>query len=428
MLQMVPYKILSQLFRRADWEHLVKADILAVRHDGDCGQLIDGKYYSPLIDSILDEVRASSVLTVASPYSFRDKADSYAGALNFNGAFARERLVNGLRQKLSLQANATYVKTWRRIIQIVRPKYVIGIQPHAALCRACHEHGVLVFDMQHGYIGPKHPEYGGELQLGRDRREMVDRILCWDEESAASIRDWTSKKRIEVRVIGNPWINKFATRREDDKVIQFFENQRAAQRRHGEHPRILVSLQWGLDDPAIAPDQAFFDNEFMPSELEKAIRNTRGKCDWILRPHPVQYLNLETIARLTSNVKGRFGSDVRVSENEPLPFVLSDVDLHITYSSSVVIEAAHFGVPSALLDPQIAGGIWDGYYASQISRGIATLLPCKASAIQDWISLWRKDSDRTLHRQPVPEAYVEFLEEIQGRRDSGVSFEKTPCS
>lgn len=425
---MASFKILSQLFRRADWKHLAKADILAVRHDDDCGQLIDGKYYSPMIDSLLDEVQGRAVLTVASPYSYRVGAASYAGALSFNGAFARELLVKRLRNMLGLKSAEADIDTWRGIIRAVRPKYVIGIQPHAALCRACHEQGVFVFDMQHGYIGPKHPGYGEAFQIGRDRQEMVDCILCWDEESAASIRDWTSRKGIEVRVIGNPWINKFVMRRDGDKVIRFFESQRAAGRRDSERPRILVSLQWGLDDPAIAPDQALFDNEFMPVELEKAIGNTHGKYDWILRPHPVQYLNPEVIARLMTNVQGRFGSDVRVSENEPLPFVLSDVDLHITYSSGVVIEAAHFGVPSALLDPQIDGGLLDGYYASQIGKGIATLLPCQVSAIQDWIAVWRKDSDRTLNRQPVPEAYVEFLEEIQGRRDLGVSSGKTPRS
>lgn len=416
---MASFKILSQLFRRADWKRLVKADILAVRHDDDCGQLIDGKYYSPMIDSLLDEVQGRAVLTVASPYSCQVGAASYAGALSFNGAFARELLVKRLRKMLGLKSAEADIDTWRGIIRAVRPKYVIGIQPHAALCRACHEQGIFVFDMQHGYIGPKHPGYGEAFQIGRDRQEMADCILCWDEESAASIRDWTSRKGIEVRVIGNPWINKFVMRRDGDKVIRFFENQRAAERRDSERPRILVSLQWGLDDPAIAPDQALFDNEFMPIALETAIRNTREQFEWILRPHPVQYMNSEVFKRLTQHVQERFGSAVRISENDPLPFVLSGVDLHITYNSSVVIEAEYFGVRSALLDPQIDGGLWAGYYAGQIGRGAAKLLPCEASAIQEWISVSRTDPDRTLRGLPVPGAYVEFLEEIQGRRVSG---------
>lgn len=411
---MASLKILSQLFRRADWRYLTKADIVAVRHDDDCGQLIDGKYYSPLIDSMLDEIRGRPVLTVASPYSYRVQGASYGGALSFNGAFARELLFRRLRQKLGLTSTEADIETWRGIIRAVRPRYVIGIQPHPALCRACHEEGVFVFDVQHGYIGPKNPGYGEEFQVGRDRQEMADCILCWDEDSAASIRGWTSKKQIKLRVIGNPWVNKFVTRREDDEVIRFFENQRPAVGQGSERPRILVSLQWGLDDPATAPDQALFDNEFMPIELEKAICDTREQYDWILRPHPAQYLNSEVFARLTAHVKERFGSTVRVSENEPLPFVLSSVDLHITYNSSVVIEAEYFGVPSALLDPQIDGGLWAGYYASQIGRGIAKLLPCRASAIQDWIRAPRMDPAPGQRSPSVLRAYAEFLEELQG--------------
>lgn len=409
---MASFKILSQLFRRADWKDLTKADILAVRHDDDCGQLIDGKYYSPMIDSLLDEVRGAAVLTVASPYSYRIGAASYAGALSFNGAFARELLVKRLRRMLGLKSDEADIDTWRGIIRAVRPKYVIGIQPHAALCRACHEQGIFVFDMQHGYIGPKHPGYGEAFQIGRDRQEMADCILCWDEDSAASIQGWTSRKQVELRVIGNPWINKFVTRREQDKVVRFFEDRRHTDRSGGARPRILVSLQWGLDDPAIAPDRELFDNEFMPIALETAIRNTREQCDWILRPHPVQSMNSEVLKRLTQHVQERFGSAVRISENDPLPFVLSGVDLHITYNSSVVIEAEYFGVRSALLDPQIDGGLWAGYYAGQIARGAAKLLPCEASAVQDWIRASRTEPAGEQRAPPVLRAYTEFLEEL----------------
>lgn len=412
---MASLMILSQLFRRADWRHLAKADILAVRHDDDCGQLIDGKYYSPLIDSILDELRMHTALTVASPYSYRIKDSSHAGALNFNGAFVRELLAKRLRSKLSLKAGASDLDTWRAVLRAVQPRYVISIQPHPALCRACHEQGVYVFDVQHGYIGPKNPGYGEEFQIGRDRQEMADCILCWDEDSAASIRGWTSKKRIELRVIGNPWVNKFVTRRDDDKVIRFFESQRPADRHSSARLEILVSLQWGLDDPATAPDQALFDNEFMPIELERVIRNTQADYDWVLRPHPAQYLNPVVFKRLIAHVTRRFGASVRVSENEPLPFVLSSVDLHITYNSSVVIEAAYFGVPSALLDPQINGGLWAGYYSSQISKGIARLLPCQASAIEDWITGLRADLGAKQRVPAVLQAYAEFLQELDGR-------------
>jgi hypothetical protein len=411
---MASVKIFSQLFRRSDWRRLAKADILAVRHDDDCGQLINGKYYSPLIDSILDELKRCRTLTVASPYSYRIKDSSYAGALNFNGAFMRELLVNRLRSKLGLKSDASDLDTWRAVLRVVQPRYVISIQPHSALCRACHELGVYVFDVQHGYVGPKNPGYGEEFQIGRHRQEMADCILCWDNESAGSIRDWTTRKQIALRVIGNPWVNKFVNRREEDNVIRYFASKRSSDRHNGARAKILVSLQWGLNDPATAPDQALFDNEFMPIELERAIWNTRLDYDWVLRPHPTQYLNPVVFKRLIAHVKERFGSNAIVSENEPLPFVLSSVDLHITYNSSVVIEAEYFGVPSALLDPQINGGLWAGYFSSQIGKGAARLLPCQASAIQDWILVMRADL-RAKQRVPAMlQAYAEFLKELDG--------------
>jgi hypothetical protein len=311
---------------------------------------------------------------------------------------------------VGLRSDESDIDTWRCIVTAVRPRYVIGIQPHAALCRACHEIGVFVFDMQHGYIGPNHPGYGESFQIARDRMDMADCILCWDEDSAASIRGWTSCKGIEVRVIGNPWINKFVIRNERDKVIRFLEAQRRTTRSAGVRPRILVSLQWGLDDPTLVPDQALFDGPFMPIALETVIRDNWEQYEWILRPHPIQYLNPSVLKRLRAHVEYRFGCSVTISENDPLPFVLSDADLHITYNSSVVIEAEFFGVPSALLDPQINGGLWAGYYAGQIKRGLATLLPCESRAIEEWIHESRTSAAKAKRAASVPPAYSDFLQ------------------
>lgn len=410
---MASLKVLSQLFLRADWRRLSKADILAIRHDNDAGQLIDGRYYSPLIDSIADEIEGCRILTIASPYSYRVKTKSYAGALSFNGAFAREQLAKRLKKIVGLTPGDARIDTWRRIIRVVRPRCVVTIQPHASLCRACHELGVFVYDIQHGYIGPKNPSYGEDFQIGRDRAEMADCILCWDEGSASSIRGWTSKKQIEVRVIGNPWVNKFLTKRANDKVIRFLGGERQADQENHDQPRILVSLQWGLDNPELVPNQELFSNEFMPIELEKSISNTLKQCEWILRPHPAQYMDREVFRKLTDYAREHFGGGVRISTDEPLPHLLSNVDLHITYNSSVVIEADYFGVRSALLDPQINGGLWAGYFSTQIGKGIAKLLPCDEHAILGWIRTSQAKSIGTHSAPPVLEAYFEFLKELQ---------------
>jgi len=391
----------------------VKADILAVRHDDDCGQLVNGKYYSPLIDSILDEVQGRAILTVASPNSYRVKARSHAGALSFNGAFVRELFVKRLRSMMGLESGNSDIDTWRAIIRTVQPLYVIGIQPHAALCRACHEQGAFVFDVQHGYIGPKNPGYGAEFQMARDRQEMPDCILCWDEGSATSIRGWTSIKRIDLRVIGNPWINKFVLNRANDKVLQFFQNGHKQVHRNGSRPQIIISLQWGLDNPLAVPNQELFDNDFLPKELALAIKNSHAHYDWIFRPHPVQFLNKEVFRKLVLYLEAHFGPEVIISIIEPLPFLLANVDLHVTYNSSVVIEAEYFGIRSAILDPQIDDGIYDGYFSDQISNGVAELVACTEGAILEWVYSSLDAGKKMPCALNFLPAYNEFLNKIQ---------------
>lgn len=411
--QMKSWAILSHLLRRSDWRKLSRARILAVRHDNDCGQLIDGKFYCPLIDSIADEIDKAAILTIASPYSTRVGSQSYAAALSFNGAFSRDLFRRRIGTILGQSVAEAELDTWREIIRVVQPKYLITIQPPAVLCRACHEEGVSVFDVQHGYIGPNNPGYGQDFQSGRRREELPDCILCWDAGSADSIRKWTTERQIELRVIGNPWINKFARRRENDPVIRYFDQTLDFPATHGTRSRILVSLQWGLADPVTTPNQELFDNEFMPLELEKAILHTQADFEWILRPHPIQHLDAELFSRLALHVRARFGSGVRIAAIEPLPFLLSLVDLHVTYNSSVVIEAESFGVQSAILDPQVDGGIWGEYFSTQISNGTARILRCDARMIKDWIAASTLESAQRRQRPTIPPAYAAFLRDVQ---------------
>jgi hypothetical protein len=406
-------KVFLQLFKLDHWRHLHEAKILAVRHDDDCSQILDGMYYAPLIDSLLDEIQDVKKLTIASPFSNKVGVKSYSKALSFNSSFAREIIVNRLRRLMGLESRVPEIKTWRIILRKVKPSYVIGIQPNSALCRACHEQGIYIFDVQHGVIGLNHPWYSEKRLTHSDKLELVDCILCWDEESAGILRNWNSLMGIDIRVIGNPWINKFLINRSGDKQIKNFKNIKSGEQFTDNRPRILVSLQWGLDNPVITPNQSLFDNEFMPTELKKAIKNTQGKYDWIMRPHPVQLMSPDGFDKLRLFVKSNFSSNVLLSENDPLPHALANIDLHITYNSSVVIEAGYFGIPSAILDPQISSGLWTGYYSSQIIKGIAKLIPCEAFAIEEWIQSCCFNDSQRKNIPDIPESYAEFIKEIQ---------------
>jgi hypothetical protein len=69
-----------------------------------------------------------------------------------------------------------------------------------------------------------------------------------------------------------------------------------------------------------------------------------------------------------------------------LPLLLSQVNLHISWNSSVAIEASQAGVPSALLDPRLRGdGERSDYYSYYKQQGMIELLEVKESTILNWL-------------------------------------------
>lgn len=410
---MTPPRILAQLFRRADWASLTQADILAIRHDADCSQKVNGRHFAPMIDSITDELHDAKVLTVASPYSLWNGRETHSTALSLNSAFARELLVKKLFDLLGIPRSASDLNTWRNIVRLVRPKYAIGVQPPPAFCRACHEHGVYVFEVQHGYIGHRHPSYSTEFQLARDRLDMVDCLLCWDDDAALAVQAWAAAKNVEVRVIGNPWVNRFLLRGKADPARQQ-EPCHFEARTTDCKPRLLVSLQWGLDDPRVTPDQCLFTNAYLPKALEQAIIETAHLYRWVLKPHPVQYSDASVLKHIKSYVSGTFGPSVELSDGTALPELLTKTDLHITYNSSVVIEAEYFGIRSCILDPQVREGLWEGYFSAQIDRGNAELVLCDAPSISRWIENSLPRRTEPLVYTKVPPAYFDLINELLG--------------
>ena len=78
-------------------------------------------------------------------------------------------------------------------------------------------------------------------------------------------------------------------------------------------------------------------------------------------------------------------SDIENASKLPLPSLLRFMNVHITESSSVVIEAEQFGVPSIVINK-----ISKEYYKNQISSGYAVY----ANNIQDILLTIEKMNDK----------------------------------
>ena len=379
-------------FLRSDRNQFHESDVFVVRHDADCGYQYNGKAYSPIVDSIVEVCFAErlSVLSLATPFSRLIGAQAFNSPVLLNRPFLwiallsrlLAPLIGGARSKEWAASRKT--KLWLRVLDQVKPRLVIGIQPDVYLCRACRIQNVQVYDVQHGVIAPGHWWYGNKLKNDVPASDLPSGFLCWDEKSAEALAAWAPARGCSVSVVGNPWFQRFQYPADDDRLVQD-----ALQRKRinfNEKPTVLVSLQWGLH---IHYYQDSDFNKIMCKALETAIKRTHTKYNWLLRLHPVQLRGEEE--RYCSNyLSSEFGNYSGVEWDHasrlPLPVVLAQVDLHITDMSTVVTEAGWLGVPSALLNPHLnRGGKLESLYENERRLGLASVLPQEVDAIETWM-------------------------------------------
>ena len=390
----LPKKVMSillSLLHPPAFRKLHKADLLVVRHDADCSYNYRGQAYSPLIDTVVElaEREGHDVVSVATAYSRFTGVKAFASPVSLNRRFFAVALAGFMlkpfvpAQTILRWKSRCRQRLWENVLEHVCPKLIIGIRPDNYLCAASRGLSIPVYDLQHGSISPDHIWYGQELQNETPIQECPTGMLFWDQESENVLSLWSQRVGLDTLVIGNPWFSRFANQLNDDRLVsdalknrKLFDNNK---------PTILVSLQWGL------AYLYYSGTEFslMAEALKQVIRETSRQFNWALRLHPVQ-MRGEELKSTLAVIGAEFASVKDLNWKEaseiPLPALLSQIDLHITDFSSVVVEASWFDIPSAMLNPFLAEGKKLGtYYQAQRDSGIASLLDQDANVIKTWI-------------------------------------------
>jgi len=384
--------ILVGLLQPDTWQQLEPCDVLLVRHDNNCGYTYQGKAYAQLIDSIGDlfTEKGLKVRTVATSNSRLLSKKAFFSPVSLSRSSSISSIVGKLLKLIGGEQVGTawitsrHVEIWSNIIEKARPKCIIGIQPDEYLCHAGRFLNIPVYDLQHGIIADEHLWYGWKYRCNTSIEKLPTGFLCWNEQSVATIKKWSDNTDILVKNTGNPWFIRFIRAEPNDvlvndaiKVTEYLDDQR---------PLILVSLQWGLK--SLYPEPDF--NGFMIKTLENIIMDTMHVYNWMLRLHPVQLRTGER-EKVFNYLSTTFGDEkaiesLKISEI-PLPVILHRTSLHLTYSSSIVIEAAWAGVRSGILNQQIKdGGKLDCYYSYERSIGMAEVLPHDPEIIKQWIA------------------------------------------
>jgi hypothetical protein len=387
-------------FIRLDRINYPRAKILTVAHDLDRSFLYRGRWYSPLIDTIEDDLRRRGVecISVSRIISRIKGKTAYGNVLSPEGSFARALVVKrllGLFHRTAYPYSNMEEKIWGHILDKTGAQKVFGIQPSRELCVACHKRGVWVADIQHGVISESHPWYGEQFRGNEPVEYLPYAFFCWDKGSQQVIDHWAHDKGISAVVTGNRWIARFLKRDNTDSLVEdLFSEYEKENIALPKKPTILVTLSWGsLNIP----------NGIMHDELRNIIRRTATNYRWLVRLHPNQINGFSTHEGklfkeyFKNNLDGF--AEWRLATTNALPIVLHHCDLHISWCSSVAIEAAQMGIRSALLDPGFRSQQHAGYYKYYRDLGMIDLLEATESAIHLWV-------ERNLNSKTVPESFA----------------------
>lgn len=408
----IVFKILRDVFRKDKIDY-PECDVLTFACDTERHTRYRGKHYSPLIDTLQDAMeqkglRCVSITRIASVIKGEK---SHGQVFSPEGGFARAMVLKrlkGIFNRSRYPFSYAEARVWRRVLETTKPKVVIGVFPSRELCSVCHEMGIWVADLQHGVIAESHPWYGQGFRGSEPVQWLPDAFLVWNEGTAKIIRKWASAIGIDIQIVGNPWVDRFRARRPDDELVN--ELERIYPQTDNPLPKALLSLSWG--------DETVGDGIIHP-HVERFVLDTLDRYEWHFRLHPNQLQGYATdegidFKHYFSDTFPPESINWQMASAMPLPLLLSRCDLHITTHSSVCIEAASFGIPSALTDPELsAGGKRSDYYEYLVSAGYADKIGQSYDAITKWFE--RNENTRIEPSEEHGEAFCEMLDQVYQR-------------
>lgn len=196
-----------------------------------------------------------------------------------------------------------------------------------ALIKACKDLGIKTADIQHGIQGNLHAAYGNWLNNeATDYNTIPDSFLVWSEFEKENIKN----SIVIGNVFESMWYGKNKMIDHYDKIVTSYSSKL------GSPNNILFTLQYGIK----------YDNSVF-----ELLHRTQNEFNWLIRFHPV--MENDDKSNFIKNLKLFNVNNYEIDQSTSLPLyaIIRNVGLHVTHSSSTVLEAANFKVSSLIIDP-----------------------------------------------------------------------------
>lgn len=253
---------------------------------------------------------------------------------------------------IAIRAYADYYKKILRRVSAKQGFVVSFYGPRGlAFNLACRELGIHSLDIQHGVAGESNPAYGQWSKVPDTGYEVLPcEFLCWSEEDKKAIERWNHKvkKHHIATVMGNLFVDLWKEGRFiDENIVKELKTLKKTK-------NILVTLSY-IEEQNIA----------LYKNLIEVMKKMPRNLQWWIRLHPCLKEKKKEVRRMFEK-EGIFNIEIDHATDLTLYSLLPHMDLHMTYASATVVEAATFDVFSI-----INGEDGKNYFAEQIAAGKA---------------------------------------------------------
>lgn len=369
---------------------LTSCDFLLFCHDGHRGVTLNNQPYSPLMDSLKDEIEEKNYtsITIAYPWSKIVGTKAYGHPIAINGSFFAVKLLDRVFKKSKLQPSVIF---YEKLFKKAKPKIIITIGSPKELCEAARNLGIFHAELLHG-IGYTLMKWDWDTL---DKKHIPQCILSLDPVSTQTFSNLENKGVI-VKEIAHPFLKRFQ-KHNIDKIPLDWRLSSSKNSSTKYDKEILVSLQWGYA-PNIDELEIFkgtLPNGLFYKELEEAVEETKDSVFWRFRLHPVQYTQPEKYKEIL-DFMDRFvekhpNCDWKESTFLPLPSILPICSGHITMHSMTSYEAAYFGIPTLALAPSLQeGSIYYNLLEDLVKSEYLIKKPVSLQTIIAWLENTKK--------------------------------------
>lgn len=377
-------KNLKKINIRDHLNQLDSCDILIFSHDNDYGLNLANKAYSPLMDSVREDIerRGWKTQTIGYPFSRIAGCAAWSKPVLFNRSYLIAKIKDEIYgskifSKFFENRDTNTFYLYKKILEKSEPTCILTIGSPPELCQAAKEKKIPCIELLHG-IGYSKIEWGYDK---RNPSELPSGILSLDSISTKAFQILES---VKVQQIPHPFLKRFQKKENNDIPIEWRHKNTI-----DKHKKIiLISLQWGYDN-TYPEFLGILENHIMPQELISVIQLSIDKdILWAFRLHPVQLKekkykhHLNYIEKFCANQKN---TQWRWFTEMPLPVALRQCSGHITMSSMSSYEASYMGIKTLALCPTLQkGGHYQDMFSDLETAGYLTKTQADVGKIVAW--------------------------------------------